>query len=77
MEKVAKFKVGEIVGHKLSTGMKMFIAEVVCQECSGGVQISYLCRVASEMYGKFLIAPDKLYPFNEIELCEYSEKSKI
>lgn len=41
-----KFKLGEVVGHRANINSRFTILEQVSRECSGGIQLSYCCRMS-------------------------------
>lgn len=77
-----KFKIGETVYHKLKCecvgrekGRRtpFFIIERLAQECPGGVQKIYRCRmgVAAEIYANAVtVEMGHLYDLNEVEVEE-------
>lgn len=76
-----KFKVGDIVCHRLGFTPKydkdtpvktpILILERQAQECMGGVQLRYLCRLgAATGVSAITFEPRDLFTFTEIELME-------
>jgi len=68
-----EFKVGDIVHHKLKSDKQktlMLIVERMANECSGGVQLFYKCRVGINGYALTTFDPSKIFIVNEIELEE-------
>ena len=75
-----KFKVGEIVEHRLKTKdtyrsetiskTPLLIIERIATECNGGVQLFYMCRmgIANSGLSAITFAPEKAYQLTEIEL---------
>jgi len=79
-----KFKIGDIVHHRLKgyvrqmsdpnnpqkgSGSPFLILDRVTTECSGGIQLSYNCRMGATASGSLsTVNPERLYNIMEIEL---------
>ncbi len=73
-----KFKIGDIVYHKLKTSSEykpeqiqktpLLIIERMAQECHGGVQLKYLCRVGTSASRGLTFDPSNNYVMMEMEL---------
>lgn len=74
-----KFKIGEIVYHRLRHSSEfnpekekktpILILERVAQECHGGVQKHYMCRLGTSTGSvPMTFEPNKLFQFSELEL---------
>lgn len=72
-----KFNIGDTVAHVLpvpggAKAMPMLVVERLLQECQGGIQRSYRCRMSSKHLASFMLA-DALHEFAEIELVKFEE----
>jgi hypothetical protein len=78
-----KFEIGEILVHRASLippaqpfCLRLFVLERFSQECPGGVQVHYRCRVVGAGPDEVSLSRD-LASFNEVELAPYAAYIKV